>query len=452
MSEGVSICSLCGRTMNTSGNHQICCLSCGHLFGYSCITRHFSISTECPICRKKIQLNDIQLLFWDDSLGLKQCVNKKIEAENLKLQNEIDSLNSKIQGLHNNVEKATEKISSYLKHDSNFQSFSRKPLDVISRPGLICQKIIKSGLRLNSFLNHVVVTSSEVNKTDSSITYGILHASYSNLSDFSFLPLHQSQIRDTSISRDERLFATCSFDQSVSIVAVDTMKLTDKIQTQFSLWSCSWHNDHLIFTGSDKGNFLSIDSRSGKISMNYEFKGPPINSICSISDNVVLLMTGRSIIFYDLRSNRNLDLNKGCIFTHPIRGGLSLKKIKNSTKYVYTTKTDDKYFCGISNIDLVHGFSPQLSLEIPKIFPISRPSAINLQNDIYFSYPLEQTCSFSLQTLHNPKNDLWSIWQQNWMDGMHPSPILDLCFDQAPDPIICSVSADTLKIFQIPIC
>lgn len=47
-------CPICLEPLVNSGDHRISATKCGHLFGYSCITKALSFSKECPTCRSKL--------------------------------------------------------------------------------------------------------------------------------------------------------------------------------------------------------------------------------------------------------------------------------------------------------------------------------------------------------------------------------------------------------------
>jgi E3 ubiquitin-protein ligase RFWD3 len=57
------MCSICFDKWTSSGNHRICCLKCGHLFGHSCIDRWLKSNKKCPTCNAKAKKADIRLLY-----------------------------------------------------------------------------------------------------------------------------------------------------------------------------------------------------------------------------------------------------------------------------------------------------------------------------------------------------------------------------------------------------
>lgn len=60
-------CSICMEEWTTAGDHRICSLACGHMFGMSCIRKwlqqHEDNIGKCPQCNDKAKLSDIRILY-----------------------------------------------------------------------------------------------------------------------------------------------------------------------------------------------------------------------------------------------------------------------------------------------------------------------------------------------------------------------------------------------------
>nr|KAJ0223680.1 hypothetical protein LSAT_V11C200061470 [Lactuca sativa] len=84
-------CPICIEAWTSGGEHQICCLPCGHIYGLSCIKkwlRQRRGSGKCPQCNKKCTLKDIRVLY-----AARLCV---VDAE---LQKQVRSLETKCASL-----------------------------------------------------------------------------------------------------------------------------------------------------------------------------------------------------------------------------------------------------------------------------------------------------------------------------------------------------------------
>lgn len=80
-------CPVCLDVWSSAGDHRLCCLKCGHLFGKSCINRWLSYEKKkyCPQCNKKASLNDIRELYATKLTALDS-------AEKVRLEKELDEI------------------------------------------------------------------------------------------------------------------------------------------------------------------------------------------------------------------------------------------------------------------------------------------------------------------------------------------------------------------------
>ncbi|CAM6094978.1 unnamed protein product [Calypogeia fissa] len=101
------VCPICMEPWTNSGEHRICALACGHLFGQSCIKRWLRQAgrkvSKCPHCNKRAKLEDVRTLYVPRTLGvvdgdaqqLKQELRTvkaellRVKSENKKLQQEV---------------------------------------------------------------------------------------------------------------------------------------------------------------------------------------------------------------------------------------------------------------------------------------------------------------------------------------------------------------------------
>ena len=53
--EVIANCPICLEPWDSSGEHRICALKCGHLFGLKCLQRWADRNLSCPCCKGKIR-------------------------------------------------------------------------------------------------------------------------------------------------------------------------------------------------------------------------------------------------------------------------------------------------------------------------------------------------------------------------------------------------------------
>ncbi|KAK3232543.1 hypothetical protein Dsin_004424 [Dipteronia sinensis] len=61
-------CEICLDRWRCEGDDQICCLPCGHLFGFSCINKCIpqsedEVSAKCPKCRMPFRSRDVRKIY-----------------------------------------------------------------------------------------------------------------------------------------------------------------------------------------------------------------------------------------------------------------------------------------------------------------------------------------------------------------------------------------------------
>lgn len=63
--DGGNVCIICMEPWTNTGPHQVCCMPCGHVFGYGCIRQWLNSPAHrvCPTCKHDGRIRDIRLLF-----------------------------------------------------------------------------------------------------------------------------------------------------------------------------------------------------------------------------------------------------------------------------------------------------------------------------------------------------------------------------------------------------
>lgn len=80
-----------------------------------------------------------------------------------------------------------------------------------------------------------------------------------------FWPLHQEAIRDVRLSPAGDYTLTASMDKSARLVSTKSGNVVASFPLQNQAWSCGWStdNDNIFFIGTNKGEVLLYDIRSG---------------------------------------------------------------------------------------------------------------------------------------------------------------------------------------------
>ncbi|KAL3622636.1 hypothetical protein CASFOL_034047 [Castilleja foliolosa] len=93
-------CPICFEGWSSGGDHHVCCLPCGHIYGLSCINKWLERpgSSKCPQCKKKCRIKDIRLLYATRVVALDGELQKKVqslEAKCASLENQGVELSKK---------------------------------------------------------------------------------------------------------------------------------------------------------------------------------------------------------------------------------------------------------------------------------------------------------------------------------------------------------------------
>lgn len=114
-------CPVCLDVWTSAGDHRLCCLKCGHLFGKSCISRWLSFEKKkyCPQCNKKANVNDIRELYATKLTALDSAEKVRLEKEldevkeqKKKVEVELTRTNLSLDSYKEEIEKLKLRISN----------------------------------------------------------------------------------------------------------------------------------------------------------------------------------------------------------------------------------------------------------------------------------------------------------------------------------------------------
>ncbi|GJQ84221.1 hypothetical protein Trydic_g2889 [Trypoxylus dichotomus] len=267
------LCPICFVEWSTSGEHRLCALKCGHLFGFHCIKRWLLMDAQdprCPTCKDKADTNDIRYIFarkivaMDDSeLTRMRKTLEIVTQEKNRLQVELATTTCRMHLLKEEVEGYKRKMSS-MKCGSNENE---------QYPGgetvtLYKEKTIDLGRDSNcrvldskSMLNIVAVSVKSTNSL--CVGYGVKLINIANLKPTAFIFLHSQMIRDIKFHESKPWLMSCSIDKDVKILDVNTNQTSLTLKGSSSLWSCCWDtcNENILYAGQQQGSTLKFDIR-----------------------------------------------------------------------------------------------------------------------------------------------------------------------------------------------
>ncbi|KAK9694787.1 Ring finger domain [Popillia japonica] len=116
-------CPICFDAWTTNGDHRLCALKCGHLFGYNCVNRWLLLNLQdprCPTCKDKAGVEDIRYIFARkvvamDDLELTRMKRKlkNVNQEKNKLQTELATTTCQMHMLKQEVNECKRKLTMF---------------------------------------------------------------------------------------------------------------------------------------------------------------------------------------------------------------------------------------------------------------------------------------------------------------------------------------------------
>lgn len=304
-------CPICTEEWNNSGEHRLCSLRCGHLFGYSCIKRWIQTgcnagARRCPQCNSKANMKDIRVLYaqklrvidTSETDRLKEELNSITKRKN-ELEMEVAKyvIREKLfeQQLAGMKQRIIELENQQLQMGKEFQTPSQLSNSQQSTKKFYLERsidIAKNGecrvLDYNPSHEILVVSHKSTNNLFSG--YAIKKIDSREFRSRQFVCLHSKQIRDISFNPTKtEILLSVGFDKFAKLMDVRCNSIVHSFLTDSQLWSCCWAGDNhnILSVGGANGSITQYDIRQTNGPIN-KTEGPdrsPVVSLASIEPN-----------------------------------------------------------------------------------------------------------------------------------------------------------------------
>ncbi|KAL3044427.1 hypothetical protein OYC64_012837 [Pagothenia borchgrevinki] len=288
------VCSVCFEPWTTAGEHRLSALRCGHLFGFTCITRWLKAqgsAAKCPQCNKKAKRSDIVLLYapklraldnseqeiLKKSLEQEQSLRRKAELESaqykLKLQvvtNKYGQAQQELQELRAMMAGRVPVYSSSSSSSSASSSLllglsqsSRSAQYVFSKAILVS---MAGGSRVLSYCEPLSCLLASQPSPHSTLVpgCGVKKVSVVNMKASQYVPIHSKQIRGLSFNRqNDSLLLSAALDNTIKLTSLLTNTVVQTYNAGKPVWSCCWclDNSNYVYAGLSNGSVLVYDTR-----------------------------------------------------------------------------------------------------------------------------------------------------------------------------------------------
>ncbi|PFX34109.1 E3 ubiquitin-protein ligase RFWD3-like [Stylophora pistillata] len=296
-------CPICFEPWSNSGSHRLSSLTCGHLFGRSCIERWLKAkggNDKCPQCNAPARKKDIRNIYTKAikaidtterdralaDLQKEKEARKKAEerearallqyqlakaeceriVEQLKRQEQlVVSLQRERSGSYPQCGSESEGSSTAVR--TLGQSTSGQ--SSLSRKSYVLQtsfQVSQNGARVISFdQHHAVLVVSKPSPNQLFPGFGIVKVSSLDSKHCEFVRIHQKAVRDVAFNnRGDGLLLTASMDKTVRVTSMLSNTVVQTYNTPAPAWSCAWNEDdtNYIYCGLQNGTCLIFDIRN----------------------------------------------------------------------------------------------------------------------------------------------------------------------------------------------
>ncbi|XP_061963344.1 uncharacterized protein LOC133687996 isoform X2 [Populus nigra] len=293
-------CPICMEAWTNEGDHHICCLPCGHLFGLSCIEkwlRQRGRLAKCPQCNRKGTLKDVRKLFVPRIAVVDEESQKRIRFLEEKcaslVKKDVDLCKKESEwkrreaALQLEVQKCKER-TIYLEHllgdlqsrpsgvatayrGSQGHEFGNSIYSDFNRKGSSSCFMLQRELRVDGARLFDVDASGKILLLVRRVPMmGGSHV----LTKMSLIPPHESEdiflppgtkiIKDLHISPTNGSLALfASLGKKLSVLSMESNNVILSYDLPAAAWSCSWdlNCSHYVYAGLQNGSLLVFDMR-----------------------------------------------------------------------------------------------------------------------------------------------------------------------------------------------
>ncbi|KAL0101453.1 hypothetical protein PUN28_018944 [Cardiocondyla obscurior] len=469
-------CPICMEQWTTSGEHRLCCLRCGHLFGHSCIQRWLqhscnSTNRRCPQCNKKASVKHIRMLYAKkltaiDSTEYDKLKNdfSNVSAEKNRLRMDLMQANIRLKIYEDQMTCMKRRITEFESHKSKTNvDVSQSTSSGISKKFHLehSVEICKEGgcrvLDYNPWYKFLVVSQKSVNPLFNG--YGIRKIDCERFSLRQFIFLHTQAIRDLAFhSTEQTTLLSVGFDKCARLMDIQNNMIMHTYQTECPLWSCCWSGDNpnIFLTGAQNGTITQFDVRqtSNAVSVleGNSDKSPvvsmatiPPNPGSGISRGGFIACRLNTCYTYEIKDT--FYLPKQMFIEGPF---VSVRYDKKSNHCLISSRPNSRQpyarhiVCTIEkntsneetvSYNAVHTFQAGNSQQL-----LSRPCYLSAEDDTLVAAYTESNNCISL----------WSIANGQILHNLPiTDPIMDLCsFNVNNNLFLASLSAKKLRLYS----
>ncbi|KAG7549390.1 Zinc finger RING-type [Arabidopsis thaliana x Arabidopsis arenosa] len=282
-----SLCSICMEVWTNGGEHQVSCLPCGHLYGFSCINKwlqHRPSSKKCPQCNRACSLKDVVKIYASKVAAVDDQAQKRIAL----LEEKTASLSSK-EAQWREMEAELRLEVNNLKKKIYQERHGHEPSYSFKHQG----EVLVNGGRIFDINGgrQILLLARRLSGSGGTFVLTKMNLRSGEIEDDILLPRTTRAIKDLRLSpHNNGLAVLGSLGKKLSVISLDshnTVLSYDHLPA--APWSCSWdlNNCHHVYAGLQNGMVLVFDMRQnrGPLASLAGVTSNPVHSIHQFSAN-----------------------------------------------------------------------------------------------------------------------------------------------------------------------
>nr|KYP70909.1 RING finger and WD repeat domain-containing protein 3 [Cajanus cajan] len=318
-----------------NGEHHICCLPCGHIYGMSCIKRWLQQrknSGKCPQCNRKCSMKDVRKLYASRVVAVEEESQKRIrslEGKCVALEIQGSDWRKKEAGwqkreaaLHLQVQKLTERNtyleqllldmqsrqSALINGNANSQWRKHNFGPQYHGSGSICNFELKGVFHLDGarvfdmdIYNQILLIAQKPKAVGGMHLLTKMSLLYPNEAQDIILPSATNGVKDLHISPSNSSLALfASLGKKLSVLSLDSGNTVINYDLQVPAWSCSWdlNGSQYIYAGLQNGSVLVFDMRqtAGPMKSLVGLTSNPVHTVHSLAQTLSLPSGAKTIL------------------------------------------------------------------------------------------------------------------------------------------------------------
>ncbi|KAF4519559.1 hypothetical protein B566_EDAN004763 [Ephemera danica] len=326
-------CPICLESWSGTGDHRLCSLACGHLFGKSCIERWMKKGVQgrrCPQCNKPCKKGDIRPLF-------ATAIKVKESSEEEKLHYQLQAALKAKKDLELRLMRTELKMAVLQEKDKQFSAASTSTASSASTSTTPYQPVLggnrkiifrmvkeipigeKGGGRVMSFCPWA--TQLSASRASNMSGFGVMKVQCERgFIAQSIESIHTKMIRDIAYfpTNNNSLLLTASLDRTAKLVDYRCNLVAQTYKAAAPLWSCCWD---MIGSPSNECQMVTLGMTTG-VAARYDMR----------------MVLPEPVVTLGKREDQSpvsslVSLPPGCCPTLP-RGGLVVAQLNTCKLYV----------------------------------------------------------------------------------------------------------------------